>query len=305
MDEHSSHTSEGHSLVSPTTVSAIVTRVVVSALDASGRKKAAQVIKNWPELLGAKIGGPFKKIEEKKSKGEEVTPEDARAFEKALNDNPKEAAALLGLLIASVTEETLDAEAERKVILESYAMVLNTLCALMAKARTSLALRGFIHEKDCISYWHLTGKNPHFAPFLGFLDPNNLSVFLLSESPTPQRLQELNEEIRRDQNRQLRPSSYDYRKRDTVARVKQISELSVTIEKLHPDREELKKKHGPFDLDPEYKQPREFTEPIPFGAPYLIPLFESVFEAKSIQEGAVEDLLKTRETLAENLKKLS
>jgi hypothetical protein len=130
MDEHASHTPEGHSLISPTNVTAILMRIAGSALQASGHDKASELLKNWPEIIGSKIGKPFNKIQEKRLKGQEITQEDKKALEKALNENPKEAATLLGLLIAEATQGTLDADAERKLILESYALECLTPSAL-------------------------------------------------------------------------------------------------------------------------------------------------------------------------------
>jgi hypothetical protein len=93
--------SEGDSLVSASNVTAILMRIAGSALQASGHKEASRLLKNWPEIIGSKIGKPFNRIQEKKNKGEEITRQDKQALEKALNENPKEAATLLGLLISS------------------------------------------------------------------------------------------------------------------------------------------------------------------------------------------------------------
>jgi len=306
MDEHASHTPEGHSLISPTNVTAILMRIAGSALQSSGHEKASELLKNWPEIVGVKIGKPFNKIQEKRLKGQEITQEDKKALEKALNENPKEAATLLGLLIAEATQGTLDADAELKLILESYALVLNTICALMGKAKTSLALKGFVHDTGCVSYWNFTkGSNPSFYASTDSLAPSGLEVYLFSEEPAADTLRKYNQEIRRAPSRQLERDKFNHRKHDTVALVKKVSELDVVIEKLDPDREEKMKLPDPLHLNAKYEWPAEFKYEIPFGAPALVELFESLFEARRSQGAPLQELDATREIIAGTLKKAS
>jgi hypothetical protein len=176
----------------------------------------------------------------------------------------------------------------------------------MAKAKTSLALKGFVHDSGCVSYWNFTkGSNPSFYAGADSLAPSGLEVYLFSEEPAADTLRKYNQEIRRAPSRQLEGDKFNHRKHDTVAVVKKVSELNVTIEKLDPDREEKLKLPDPFHLNAKYGWPAEFKYEIPFGAPALVELFESLFEARRSQGAPLQELDATREIIAGTLKKAS
>jgi hypothetical protein len=77
-------------------------------------------------------------------------------------------------------------------------------------------------------------------------------------------------------------------------KVKEIRELEILVDMLHPERETLKLKPDPLHLNSGYEFPQEFTFEIPFGAPDLTGLFESFFEAKRIQDLPLTELEKTK-----------
>lgn len=123
----------------------------------------------------------FQKTEE----GKPITLEDHKDVADALQSEPKDAATLLGLLTADILEGTLDARTDRMAILDSYNVVFGVICAYMTAATTSLALCGFVHDENCISYWDRTGKAPQF-PVIGedYLFPISLDVYISNEEPT-------------------------------------------------------------------------------------------------------------------------
>src|SRR2546425_5810136 len=151
MDEHS-HSFEGHSPVSAASLSAFAQRFLVETLKSSGHEQWARWIKEWPEILGDKTGRALKNMLDKQTKGEAITPEEKHEFERALEEEPKEAATLLGLLIADVLHGTVDATEERKQILKLFNLAFDIICGYMRTATTSLALKGFIHNEKCIAY---------------------------------------------------------------------------------------------------------------------------------------------------------
>jgi hypothetical protein len=191
MDEHSEHSEHSHddSRVSPTSIAGMISRIVARALRDSGYKKGEVIVTQWPEIVGGKIGQLIRKIQGKQAKGEEITPEEAQELTEALEQNPREAATLLGLLTADLVRDTVDAKSERKAVLDAFKTILGIVCTYMRTATTSLALSGFLHDQNCISYWHLTGKNPEVSNCNDqYLFPNGLEVYIRHEEPTAERI---------------------------------------------------------------------------------------------------------------------
>lgn len=173
----------------------------------------------------------------------------------------------------------------------------------MAASQTSFALRGFVNRSDCISYWHRGPEKPKFLRNAKYLQPGNFEIFLLEVQPTPENLETFNIAIRRDKQRHLQPEFYDYRKNGAFMKLKEIRELEIVVNMLHPQREELKLKPDPLGVNFGYDFPKEFTFEIPFGAPDLAGLFESFFEAKRIQDLPLSELEKTKSSIKEIMSK--
>ena len=219
MDEHS------HDFpISPTNIAGMLSRVVARALRESGYMRAEEYVSHWPEILGGKIGQAIRKIQGKYAKGDEVTTEDTKELVKALEESPKEAATLLGLLTADLVKDTVDAKSERKAVLDAFKTIFGIICAYVRTATTSVALAGFVHEQDCISYWHLTGKAPDFSNINDtYLFPSGLEVYIRYEQPTRTLVQIRCKPVEARFNRSnvdhpIRPSSSPYRIRSSPTR---------------------------------------------------------------------------------------
>jgi hypothetical protein len=300
MDGHSEPSHGDHSPVSPTSIAGMISRVLAGTLGELGYKRAEVIVNQWPEILGGKIGQVIKKIQGKQARGEKITPEDDQELAKALEESPKEAATLLGLLTADLVRDTVDAKSERKAVLDAFKTIFGIVCTYMRTATTSVALSGFLHDPNCISYWHLTGKNPEFSNTNDtYLFPNGLVVYIRYEQPTAERLADLNKQIRRDEHRHLPQSLYGFENDGDVAKVEAVHETKVMTKQLHPDRATLPPPtKGPFGekKGQDFSKPIDFETEIPSGAPGLATLVESLYAAREAQEGY-------RKQVAENVEK--
>lgn len=307
MTDHSDHADSshepGHPSAPASSISASVLRLGAAIFRGAGYTKTADAITGWPELLGGKIGGALKKLRTAESSGQPITADAEKELETAMKENPAEAAQVIGAVMAAVVGQPLSAEAESKQILDSYSFVLDTVTDTMATSQTSFALRGFVNRADCISYWHRNLEKPKFLKSAKSLQPGNFDIFLLEVEPTPENLKTLNIAIRRDRLRHLPSELYDYRKNGAFMKLKEIRELEIVVDMLHPEREELKLKPDPLGTNFKYDFPTEFTFEIPFGAPDLPGLFESFFEAKRVQDLPRTELDKTKNSVQEILSK--
>jgi hypothetical protein len=298
MTDHSDSSHEHpHPSVPVSSISASVLRLGAAIFRGAGYTKTADAITGWPELLGGRIGAALKKLRNAESSGQPIPADVEKELETAMKENPAQAAQVLGAVMAAVVGQPLSAEAESRQILDSYSFVLDTITDAMAVSQTSFALRGFVNRSDCISYWHRNGAKPKFLKNDQYLHPGNFDVFLLEVEPAPASLETLNIAIRRDRQRHLPPELYDYRKNGAFMKLKEIRELEIVVDMLHPEREELKLKPDPLGLNFEYDFPKEFTFEIPFGAPDLAGLFESFFEAKRVQDLPRTEGEKTKSSL--------
>jgi flagellar hook-basal body complex protein FliE len=304
MTDHSDSSHEpGHPSAPASSISASVLRLGAAIFRGAGYTKTADAITGWPELLGGKIGEALKKLRNAESSGQPITMDAEKELENAMKENPAEAAQVLGAVMASVVGQPLSAEAESKQILDSYSFVLDTVADAMAASQTSFALRGFVNRADCISYWHRNLEKPKFLKSAKYLQPGNFDIFLLELEPTPKDLETLNILIRRDRQRHLPAELYDYRNNGAFMKLKEIRELEIAVDMLHPQREELKLKPDPLHMNFKYDFPTEFTFEIPFGAPDLAGVFESFFEAKRIQDLPRTELEKTKSSVKEIMSK--
>ncbi|MBV9154840.1 MAG: hypothetical protein JO097_01160 [Acidobacteriaceae bacterium] len=290
-----SHSHEGQSPAAPTNITALATRIIVSALESAGYTQAATLIQKWPELIGKEIGKPIRNIRDKQAKGEIITTADKQELNIAIQRNPREAELLLGPIVASSVDATLTADDERHQIFVAYTFALNAICEYMTKAKTSLALRGFLHSENCISYWHLTGTAAAFSFSSGCLAPIDFQIYLLDYQPSSSELATLNEEIRRNSLRHLSVEKYDYEKDQRISLVTEIHELKIRFFKLHPKRHDLIREKKASSID--YSRPTAWDCQIPIGAPALLRLFESLFEAKVIQQSYLKAMASTTQAV--------
>ena len=305
MSDPHDHSDEGDSPISSGSVVALAQRFVVKTLETSGNerlKKLGKGIKNAPELLGEKAGRMLAALLEAAGAGKPISEESKREFTKELETSPKEAAAILGFLTAELFDDAMDSTSERIALLEYYRSTLNLICLYMAKAKTSVALRGFLHDPHCISYWHFERSNLEFQTAVDSIFPNGLDVYFLEETPTDERLVELNMLIRDSKDRHLRTEDYDVWKKDTVAKLENISETIVTTKQLRKDRVSL----PPPQTDPVFgrlrgtaNSPIEYETRISPEPDALLTMVESLNVAKTALEYRRTKAIEGKRRLAE------
>ena len=281
-DPSAEHPGDG-SPVSVGGVVSIVGRVVSSMAKELGYPQVEEIIKNGPEKLGEKLAGPFRRFAKKpdgtpaEPRSSEELAQDEKVVADALQENPREAAMLLGQILGLALEGGLDADDERTAILKSYAAVLGMVSTVAMQLKTSLALRGFLNGSDFISYWHYKAQSakPTWEMDDGALRPGyGIEIYFFFDEPTEERLQELNTQIRRLPKRQLNDDAIDVYKNDNVAKLTHVYELSVQYQRLNPDR----KPAAPFG-----NSPISYTSTIQDGAPGLPAMIESLFAALASQ----------------------
>lgn len=164
------------------------------------------------------------------------------------NDSP---AAIQSLLVASL-DVPQSASEETSQILESYVAVLNPIAEALRSLETSIALRGFLHDAECVSYWHLANKQEKDAAFrkVGnhLVIGGGFEIYILNVYPTDDVLDALNATIRSERSRQLPSGFCDYRRDESVGKLEDVHELSVTLRQLDPERDvkQAKAKSDPF-----------------------------------------------------------
>jgi hypothetical protein len=291
--------------------SGIASRIAVGWAKEMGYEKVALVIEKWPELVGKGIAIPCKKIRDSVIAGKPIPPELEAEAQKALEDNPKEAALLLGPLMAESFASALDAKVERDFVLSSYAQYMSIVCQSMKERQTSFVLRGFIHSPDCVSYWersvlgdeafqrdvdHLRsnfgGPKVYILDLTSWAEPDesvNMTDFVTV----------LNEEIRKSSIRKLPGHFSDHTNNKKISSIDKIYETKVVISRLDPaniEKEEgalLETSDGFLRTRP---SPKSYDLEIPSGAPGIPVMLESLYHAMKAQDQFTKDLRATLET---------
>jgi hypothetical protein len=262
----------------------ITLKLLQGVLRGSKKEKWAEHL--TPEKLGehgAKwVRGWFERKAAPDGTIESVTDEEIREL---AAESP---AAIQSLLVASL-DAPLSSADETQEVLDSYAAVLNPIGDVMRARATSLALRGFLHDASCVSYWQLRDKHAHGASFRRSGDSlsitGGIEIYVLKLEPTDETLNKLNTLIREAKSRQLPEMFSDYRNDETIARVESVQEVGVTLRQLDPDREAKKAtaSAAPFGSLRNFDAPTEMTWQIPPGVPGLLSLIESLPMATDAQ----------------------
>lgn len=289
MDDHSETQHHEHNRFPsvPTSMTSAATRAVIRVLERRGYDTTA--IRKWPEFLTDKVMDAIERIASKQKQGEAITQADKQNLEQALNKDPAAAAVLMTTALTELISNAAP-QSESEEILDSYAFILNAACEYMSKAGTSLALRGFIHDTNCISYWEKAADGkPEFQLSGNQLIPKNLEVYLIERAPEEQQLTDLNTRIRVDPKRKLPKREVNYQDDETVKKLIAVQDVRVVVHGLPSD-----KRLNPFGL---HASPEDLTILIPPGAPALIGMFGSLFDAEEVQGVYVTGSRKTRQVI--------
>lgn len=300
MDEDDSNREHGSNPI-PSSATAILTRVTISALKSAGYDKAADMIANGPEKLGNLLGKVIQKIAGKRERGEEITTEDEQALAAAIAQEPIAATAIVGAAIVTAFDGAVSASSENQKILEGYKFVLDLICEGMRTRQTSIALAGFLQGSDCVSYWHFGETNAHFVIENEHIQSVGVEVYLIFREPTEEYLTEINEQIRYNSQRRMPDKYFAYRNDDLVAHVNYIRDVEVAVDRLDPDR--AKKANEFF---PAHNFPEKFGYRIPPGAAPLVSMFESLSKALAVQDryrSALEETVQSVQSLAKTSSK--
>jgi hypothetical protein len=262
-----------------------VARIARSAAREMGYEEVAKIIDTWPELVGKAIAAPHNKIRDLLAEGKPVPPELAAEAQRAIEEHPEEAVLLYGPLLAAGFDGALGAAAERRRILALYRRHLDTIAGLAAQMETSLALRGFLHGADCISYWHRArARGGAFEERGDRLEPPvGLDIYLLDFEPTDEAIAELNRLIRKSDTRTLPKAVWDHYERAHAGKLARIEEGRLIVNRLKGEAGGAAKaeaRDDPFEFRP---MPRDVAIEIPPGAPGLTPMLESLFAARQVQ----------------------
>jgi hypothetical protein len=295
----------------PSGVTALGSQVLSAVMIRTGNKKALEKIQKLPAWLGNKIGDGINAVfgtkpdDAQQAKGDsdtvELTQAQAAEIEQLIAANPVEAAQLFGMLLTDAMPGALGAAGLRRRNLERYAQILNMIGAIAKELQTSLALRGFVHRDDCVSYWHFVAASNKDGCWSIDKDGERLGLnyglelYLIELDPTDETLQGLNEAIRRDPKRHV-DALTDHYGDGRTAKLKDVRELSVTFDQLAGE---------PASAFFGKPVPRGFESEIPYGAPALAALLASLLpalEAQSMHERALGTTLAQAEAIRTKVK---
>jgi len=182
----------------------------------------------------------------------------------------KDATSLIAVLLDGVS--TLPAAGGS--LLDGYLQVLNLIAAAISETHSSLVLRGFVHDKSFLSYWKLdllikSGSRFEQDRGASMIHGRSLGIVihLLSENYSSETLVLLNKQIRNSRFRQL----------DST-----LESGSQIVRAIYETRVEMED---------------ESSHTIPSGAPALIELVDSLYEALDAQAAVFNDLQKTLEAI--------
>jgi hypothetical protein len=290
MSDHAPQSGDSSIPISVGSATGMAARLVASIAKEFGYPQLEQILPKLPEVLGKKIADGIKKLRANRPEGAPVLPEEKQAVvEAAILDTPEEAKQALGLMLGAAMDGAVDAQLERDGLLSSYAAVLNLVANIAIELQTSLALRGFVHRDDCVSYWHFKHSFSK-APWQrsGDYIRSSMDVYLLERDPSDDELNELNDMIRRSPSRQLSEDLFDHQKSNCISKVTAVYELKVGFEWLGEDPKP----------DPLFGETRasNYTTQFPSGAPAVATMLASLFVALAKQS---EHKKKWAETLAQ------
>ena len=258
-----------------------------------GYTKLARNLKQWPEYLSDEAMDALDAILKKQQEGKPITSADTDPLELALSESP-EAAPLLIVTALTETTSAPDPASQTEEILNSYSFILNLACEYMGNARTSLALKGFVHSPDCISYWMINRPGqPQFQLSDKQLVPRDFEIYLLQREPTPEELDALNLAIRTNAKRHLSDKETDYKKDQAVRLLTAIEDVRIVVEGLPEDRPD------PFALN---SLPKTLEMPIEPGAPSLFGMLASFYKAQDVQDEYLVKAIDNRRTIENALK---
>lgn len=294
--------------------SGIASKIIIGFAKEMGWEEIAEITAKWPQLIGKSTAKVTKKILAYKAEEKPVPPEVEAEAEKAFQDD-EQATLLLGPLLARNYEIGLGADDEKDFFLSTYMTHLNLIYEYINKRETSVVLRGFIHDPDCICYWRRSVLSAEaFKRSTDYLEiGHSLRVYILDpriweELDEPITADDavtgLNVAIRESSKRQLPDYYEDYEKNEYVGLISRIYEMKVAVSKLDP--EDINKARDPvnelFHLSP---LPKSYEYSIPNGAPGIPVMLESLFHALKLQSEPLERLKETNAKAVSLFERLS
>jgi hypothetical protein len=234
MGDHDHSPDAGGHLALPSNLTGLITRAIIAAIKSAGKPELADKIAKAPELIGTKLGDSIAALLHQKTKGHQLTQADISRVANAVKDDPDTARMLIDTDFLRLYGKNL-VQTRRRV--SKYREVLMRVCDQMAAARTSYALRGFVHAGGCISYWHIDGAQPALIGS-DFLAPFDLKVFLLPKESSTGLIKTLNEIINQDQKKQLPVQVFELLSPNSIDLVTAISPAepqgysTITVEQL-------------------------------------------------------------------------
>lgn len=168
-------------------------------------------------------------------------------------------------------------------LLDLYSRIFAIVCAAMAEANTSVALRGFAHDRQCISYWRLSGGKPHFTLQSDYLFPTGLDVYLIKGfDNSTEDLAALNKAIR---HHEMPDTFTDIKGHESVVKLRRVHDFRIEVTGLLPElqRQMAKNAPDPFHIH-NYDEPQDYSIRFADEASPLPAMLESLTEAIEAQE---------------------
>jgi hypothetical protein len=228
MEEHGHQSDSGNSFI-PSNATSLAVKIIIESLKGSKNER----LRKWGETAGdvpkaiARFGS--KALDAIFSSDEKPTDETLAKVAQEIEKQPEEAVAAAGQIMISIIANVSDSRTQHQKELEGYASVMEFVCEVMRKARSSIVLLGFFQSSDCTSYWHLK-RDPKITVQDDHVDWTGLELYLKWSDTLEEDVVRLNEEIRDGRSQTLPTASYDYRKDPNIGRVNLIRRAALNVD---------------------------------------------------------------------------
>ncbi len=169
----------------------------------------------------------FKKYRKADGTLKEVPLEDMRQIARS---EPQ----VIGALFSLPQTSPQTAYDERKATLEIYVKSLNIVGTEIAKKKTSIALHGFLHCEDCISYWDYgtigVGDNATKVDGSAINTRYRPEIYVIKMDPSDENLEQFNKAIRDKEVRRIPIKEVNAEELGEIVQVVRVDELMVDVQ---------------------------------------------------------------------------
>ncbi|HFD31685.1 MAG TPA: hypothetical protein ENJ28_03070 [Gammaproteobacteria bacterium] len=238
-------------------------------------------LESMPRDIGEWLG---RTIVEPRLKNQEMRSDVFAEFEKKIAEEPQIETEVLKAAIGVNTGQ------HGCSLLHDYVDALNIVISFLDEIKRPIVLSGFLHSEECLSYWHIDDLVT-LLPYevdgekIRLNSPiRSPSIYILETKDGSSSVEQLNDEIRRSQDKALPGEFYT-----NAYCVQEINEFQVLAELKRDEEDELP------DLINGNEESKSISWCIPDGAYGLLSMISSIplaLDAQSRPEQALNETMK-------------